>query len=169
MGVSHHDLRFQVHIIAGVFSPWYHRWVFFRRGSTSEKVFPRHCSGLTFLACCCFALCLGMETGQQALVRAGDATAGILAARGSGLTMMTLSQAGGRAMASRGTIRGNVVISCLALPSPAGLQLRRQAQWNQRSRLHSRETSATLLPRTSQQGSSACWCYKATLTLGHLG
>ena len=47
-----------------------------------------------------------METGQQALVRAGDATAGILAARGSGLTMVTLSQAGQRAMASRGTIRG---------------------------------------------------------------
>ena len=104
-------------------------------------MFPRHRSGLTFLACCCFALCLGMEIGQQALVRAGDATAGILAARGSGLTMVTLSQVGERAMASRGTVHGTVVISCLALLSPAGLQLWRRAQWNQRSRPQSREVS----------------------------
>ena len=61
-----------------------------------------------------FVLCLGMETGQKALVTAGDVTAGILAATGSGLTLVTLSQAGERAMASRGTIRGIVVISCLA-------------------------------------------------------
>ena len=115
-------------------------------------MFPRHRSGLTFLACCCFALCLGMGIGQQALVRAGDATAGILAARGSGLTMMTLSQVGERAMASRGTLHGTVVISCLALLSPAGLQLWRRAQWNQRSRLHSREASVMLLPWTSQWG-----------------
>ena len=82
-----------------------------------------------------------METGQQALVRAGDVTAGILAAMGSGLTLVTPSQAGEKVMASRGTIRGNVVISCLALLSPAGLQLWRRAQWNQRSRPQSREVS----------------------------
>ena len=86
-------------------------------------------------------LCLGMETGQQALVRAGDVTAGTLAAMGSGLTLVTLSQAGERAMASRGTIRGNVVISCLALLSPAGLRLWWRAQWNQRSRPQSRDVS----------------------------
>ena len=39
MGVSHHDLRFQVHIIVSVFLPWYHEWVFLRRGSTSEGCF----------------------------------------------------------------------------------------------------------------------------------
>ena len=39
MGASLHDLRFQVHIIASVFSPWYHGWVFLRRGSTSEGCF----------------------------------------------------------------------------------------------------------------------------------
>ena len=44
-------------------------------------------------------------------------------------------------MASRGTIHGNVVINCLALLSPAGLQLWRRAQWNQRSRPQSREVS----------------------------
>ena len=47
-----------------------------------------------------------METGQQALVRAGDVTAGILAAMGSGLTLVNPSQAGEKIMASRGTIRG---------------------------------------------------------------
>ena len=93
-----------------------------------------------------FVLCLGMETGQQALARAGDVTAGILAAMGSGLTMVTLSQAGERAMASRGAVRGIVVTSRLAPLSPAGLQPWRRAQWNQRSHPQSREVSVMRPP-----------------------
>ena len=60
-------------------------------------MFLRHRPGLTFLwSTVVFVQCLGMETGQQALVRAGDGTAGILAAMGSGLILVNPSQAGKR-------------------------------------------------------------------------
>ena len=110
-----------------------------------------------------------MDTGRHALIRAGDATVGILVARGSGLTMLTLSQVGRRAMASRGTLHGTTVHSCLALLSPAGLSQWRQTQWTQQSRLQSREATVILPPWTSLWGSSACWYCKATPTPGRLG
>ena len=60
-----------------------------------------------------------METGPRALVRAGDGTVGTLVAMAGGPILVTLSHAGERGTASRGIIRGNVVINCLAPPQPS--------------------------------------------------
>ena len=95
-----------------------------------------------------------METGPRALVRAGDGTVGTPAAMAWTHSGDSQPSWGKGRTASRGTIRGTVVLNCLAPLSPAGLRLWQRARWNQRSRLQSREASV-MRPRPGFKDSSA--------------